>query len=48
LLGIDCPEEDALTARMRQAVTNSKKKNYHGGSDECKAVWESAKILENQ
>jgi len=29
-MSIDCPSDDFLTLRLRQAVTNSHKKQYHG------------------
>jgi len=32
-IGIDCPDNDALTLRLRQAITNSKEKRYHGSSE---------------
>ena len=32
-LGIDCPDKDALSSRLRQAITNSKAKRYHGCSE---------------
>ena len=32
-IGVECPNNDALTLRLRQAITNSKNKRYHGSSD---------------
>lgn len=32
-IGIDCPDNEALTLRLRQAITNSKDKRYHGSSE---------------
>lgn len=32
-IGVDCPDNDALTLRLRQAITNSKDKRYHGSSE---------------
>jgi len=32
-IGIECPDNDSLTLRLRQAITNSKEKRYHGNSE---------------
>jgi hypothetical protein len=32
MLGIDCPDAAALSTRLRKAIDNSRKKNYHGGN----------------
>jgi len=31
-LGIDCPDANAITARLRKAIDNSRAKKYHGGN----------------
>jgi hypothetical protein len=32
MLGVDCPDAAALSTRLRKAIDNSRKKNYHGGN----------------
>lgn len=32
-LGIPCKDDSALQTRLRQAITNSKEKKYHGSSE---------------
>ena len=32
-IGVDCPDNDALTLRLRKAIDNSKAKRYHGSSE---------------
>jgi hypothetical protein len=32
-IGVDCPDAKALALRLRQAITNSKAKRYHGSSE---------------
>jgi hypothetical protein len=33
MLGIALPNDDALQARLKQAIENSRKKGYHGNDD---------------
>ena len=32
-IGVDCPDDEALAARLKQAIQNSKDKKYHGSSE---------------
>ena len=32
-IGVDCPDDEALMARLRKAIQNSKDKCYHGSSE---------------
>jgi len=33
MIGINCPDAQALALRLRQAIQNSKDKKYHGSSE---------------
>lgn len=33
MIGVECPDSEALGIRLHKAITNSKAKKYHGSSD---------------
>ena len=33
MIGVECPDSEALGQRLHRAITNSKAKRYHGSSE---------------
>jgi len=38
MMGIPLPDEEALKEKIKQSISNSRKKNYHGGEESCNAL----------
>jgi len=50
-MGQDCPDDEALSTRLRKAISNSKEKKYHGSSEHMNilpSMAEQATTLLNQ
>lgn len=38
MLGVPLPDEESLRERLKQSISNSRKKKYHGNAEDCNVI----------